>query len=128
MSRRVGRPAVPRDPNERVPLATRVRGSIYNKLIEAAAANDRPLGNEVELRLERSFDPILPDEDRQLMLRFVSTYRHGGQAAVIRLLLDLDNPDAAERELRRQSGLSTYFGLDPRNALKRGFQPPEPQQ
>ena len=117
MSRRVGRPAVQRAPDERVPLATRVRGSIYNQLIEAAARNDRPLGNEVELRLERSFDPFLPDEDRQLALMFLSTYRIGGLAAVARMLLELGEPDDEEREKRRRLALATLrrpmapFGL-----------------
>jgi hypothetical protein len=54
MPRRVGRPAVQRQPNERVPVATRLRGEIYNRLIEAATYNDRPIGNEIELRLEQA--------------------------------------------------------------------------
>jgi hypothetical protein len=54
MPRRVGRPAVQRAPNERVPIATRFRGDVYNRLIEEAGRNDRPLGNELELRTEMS--------------------------------------------------------------------------
>src|SRR5712691_11571011 len=75
MSRRVGRPAVQRDPNERVPIATRLRGSLYNELIEEAARNDRPLGNEVELRIETTFR----DEDT---FDQVMTLRYGPTLSV----------------------------------------------
>ncbi len=33
----------------------RLRGQVYNQLIEAASRHDRPLGNEVEMRIEESF-------------------------------------------------------------------------
>jgi hypothetical protein len=56
MPRPVGRPAKRRHPNERIPVATRLRGEIYNRLIDAANMHDRAVGNEIELRLERSFD------------------------------------------------------------------------
>lgn len=44
-----------REPGERVPIATRLRGEVYNQLIDAAEANDRPVASEIELRLEQSF-------------------------------------------------------------------------
>jgi hypothetical protein len=53
-----GRPRVERDPNERVPMSTRIRGELFNELSKTAAENDRPLGNEIEQRLEES----LPDD------------------------------------------------------------------
>jgi predicted DNA-binding ribbon-helix-helix protein len=46
---------VPRMPNEWVPISARIKGEVYNRLIDAAIHNDRSLGNEIELRLERSF-------------------------------------------------------------------------
>jgi hypothetical protein len=58
MSRRVGRPPVKRAPNERFPVSVRIRGEIFNRLVEAAELNNRPFGNEVELRLEQSFEPF----------------------------------------------------------------------
>lgn len=51
-----GRPRIERDPNERVPMSARVRGELFNRLSEAARVNNRPLANEVELRLEQSFE------------------------------------------------------------------------
>jgi len=52
---RGGRPTVEREAHERVPMSTRIRGSLFNRLTAEARSNDRPLGNEVELRLEQSF-------------------------------------------------------------------------
>lgn len=49
-----GRPRLERDPNERVPMSTRIRGELFNRLNEVAEQNDRPLGHEVEMRLEAS--------------------------------------------------------------------------
>jgi hypothetical protein len=120
-----GRPRVERDPDERVPMSLRIRGELFNRLSEMARANNRPLGLECEYRLERSFEhSVVPAEDRDLLLRFLATYRHGGYRAVVRLLLDLDEPDFKERELRRQLMVSTLINLDP-TGRKSGFVPVE---
>ena len=132
MSRRVGRPAVRREPNERVPVATRIKGALYNRLIDAAGANDRPLANEIELRLERTFDPILPEEDRALMMAFWGPpINMADWGAVLRLMLTtLDNPDAEEIARRcelafgAQQSIARAASTDPR-VEKSGFQPPE---
>lgn len=78
MSRRVGRPAVKRDPNERVPLATRVRGEIYNKLIEAAHENDRPLGSEIELLIESAWRLDEITGSLRLLLPVISAFDRAG--------------------------------------------------
>jgi hypothetical protein len=121
-----GRPRVERaDPDARTPVSIRLRGEIFNRINEAAKLNNRPLSLEIEHRLENSFNyAVVPAEDRDLMIRFVATYRHGGETAVLRLLLDLGEPDAEEREIRRLRFLGILQGLDPA-ALKSGLLAPE---
>ena len=110
MPKRVGRPAVPRAPNERVSLSTRIRGSVYNRLIEAAALNDRPLGTEFEIRLEQTFaaeDDIFTPEARRIAIRLLGHYVVNGPTGVVRLLMTLptsiqtpEEPDLSERVKR----------------------------
>src|SRR5262245_60557053 len=125
MPKRIGRPMVRRDPNERVPLATRIRGELYNKLIDAAVGHgDRSLGSEVEMRLEQSFHPVLPDEDRTLMIALGSLYRHGGPRSVLRAILTtIDNPDGDEIAMRWQALYDEFQHLNPYRPLKEGSQP-----
>lgn len=117
MPKRVGRPMVERSPNERVPLATRVRGSIYNKLIEAALANDRPLGNEVEMRLEASFappHPLVPKEHVATALLLLGRYLQGEPAVVSGLL---DEPGTDEEKFWRLHGMmSALLSWEAQNA------------
>lgn len=131
---RRGRPRVKRNPNERVPMSVRVRGGLFNQLNEAAQNNDWPLGREVEIRLERSFDPILPHEDRDLMMALHATYKHGGLAAALRLMVTtLGNPDADEIAQRWElafgalQSIARAASTDPK-IEKSGYRPPEPQQ
>jgi hypothetical protein len=103
MAERRGRPRVERDPNERIAMSTRVRGELFNKLSQAAQRNDRPLGNEVELRLEASFrDEQMLDEtfslafgERAGLARLVcdAIRRGGGSAAITELLKHVKVPD-----------------------------------
>ena len=110
-----GRPRVERDPDDRVPMSLRVAGDLFNRLDKMARINNRPLGLECEYRLQQSFEhSVVPAEDRDLMIRFVATYNHGGYPAVVRLLLDLDEPDYKEREARRQVILGSLLSLDPK--------------
>jgi TraY domain len=119
MPRRVGRSAVPRDPNERVPIATRLRGSVYNRLIDAAARNDRSLGNEFELRVEQSLaaeaDQLLSPELRGIALMLAGHYVMIGPTGVVRLLLALPDagkePDEAERRRRWQTMTDLLAGI-----------------
>lgn len=119
MPRRVGRSAVPRDPNERVPIATRLRGSVYNRLIDAAARNDRSLGNEFELRVEQSLaaeaDQLLSPELRGIALMLAGHYVMTGPTGVVRLLLALQDagkePDEAERRRRWQTMTDLLAGI-----------------
>jgi hypothetical protein len=99
MPKRIGRPTVRRDEDEKVPLSTRIRGKLYNQLIDAAIAHgDRSLGSEVEMRLEQSFNPILPDEHRNLMMTLGALYLSGGPAAVLSALLTtIGNPSPEEQ-------------------------------
>jgi len=102
MSRRVGRPAVERPPNERVPVGLRLRGSLYNRLIELASKNDRPLANEVEMLLERALNPPIPYEELREALTLLAIKRQGCMPFV-RYLITVDgNPDQKEQERRRR--------------------------
>jgi hypothetical protein len=93
---RQGRPRVERDPNERVPMSTRIRGELFNKLSEAAARHDRPLGHEVEQRLEASFaaesDHLFPIELRHMALMLIGHYTMSGAGGTAELLLRLADP------------------------------------
>ena len=102
-----------RDPSERVPLATRVRGDIYNRLIDAAVQHDRPLGNEIEMRLEQSFNPILPEAERQVMLLLGAAFRLGGPNAVIRTMYAMDDISPEDREMLRLGMRHTVDQLNP---------------
>ncbi len=69
MPNRIGRPMVLRNPDERVPLASKIKGELYNQLISAALSNKRQLATEVEIRLEASLGPVgTPQAERQRWL------------------------------------------------------------
>jgi hypothetical protein len=71
---------VKRDPNQRVPLATRIKGSIYNQLIESADDNDRPLGNEIELLIERAaLIERLSTKGLRALMPAISTFAAAGE-------------------------------------------------
>jgi hypothetical protein len=91
-----GRPRVERDPHDRQPMSLRISGELFNRLSEAARLNHRPLGNEAEIRLERSFDPIFPEEAHKLALRLYAIYTHGGEFELVRDLLKIGDPDQDE--------------------------------
>jgi hypothetical protein len=101
-----GRPRVARADDTRVPMSVRVRGEIFNKLSEAAANHDRPLGHEVEIRLEATFappSPVLPPELYNVALRLVAAYATRGERGVVRELMLIGDPDKNERFRRWQS-------------------------
>jgi hypothetical protein len=112
MAQQRGRPRVAREPNERVPMSTRIRGDLFNKLAKAATRNDRPLGNEVEIRLEASFrdedDAFFPEPLRHLARSLMGIYLVDGPAGVVRRLTGMRDPrtfelpDEAERKRRWQ--------------------------
>ena len=52
------RRAIPKGPGERVPVMSRTTRELRAKLEQAASVSGRSLAQEVELRLERSFDPV----------------------------------------------------------------------
>ena len=91
----MGRPRIQRDPNDRVPMSTRIRGEIFNKLGEAAESHKWPLGREVEQRLESSFapDPLLSPELRRVGLEMIAAHFDGGPASVVRRLMELAATD-----------------------------------
>lgn len=104
---------VEREPNERVPLATRIRGSIYNRLIKTAQAHDRTLGNEVEMRLEDSFappHPLVPKEHIATALLLLARYLQGAPEVVSGLLDEpgLTDEDRFLRFHAIRSRLSTW--------------------
>ena len=122
-----GRPRIEREPNERVPMSTRIRGELFNKLSEAAERHDRPLGHEIEQRLEASLaaeaEQIFPQQLRNMALKLIGHYTMMGSGAVVQLLMDLpdpqtfEEPDEIERWRRWQnmtSRLDTMLFLDPR--------------
>jgi hypothetical protein len=119
MERR-GRPRVERDPNERVPMSTRIRGDLFNRLSDAARQNNRTLGNEVEHRLAGSFEPVFPEEARKLALRLWAIYTHGGASALVRDLLHIDDPDQDEFN-RRWHGMFSVLQREHPFAQKSGF-------
>lgn len=75
-----GRPRIERDPNERVPMSTRIKGDVFNKLSAAADDHRWPLGHEVETRLERSFE-------RSDLLSEALDLAYGPEAAALVLIL-----------------------------------------
>src|SRR5207253_2188149 len=100
--------------NERVPMSIRIRGELFNKLSRAAELNDRPLGNECELRLERSFDrTVLPEQHREIMLLLGSAYLYGGPNQVVRTMYALGDVSPEEREVVRYGMLRTAEQLNP---------------
>jgi hypothetical protein len=99
MTRRVGRPAVQRPPDERVPISARIKGEVYNRIMDAACDNDRSLGNELELRLERSFDDPYKNQRRAMIWDRV--YESGGLSGLIRYLISVEgSPTEEERGVR----------------------------
>lgn len=48
-------------------MSVRIRGEVFNRLSEAAVLNNRPLGNEVEFRLERSLSEGTLEERLKLV-------------------------------------------------------------
>ena len=91
------------------------------QLEAAAEENQRSISAETIARLERSFDPILPDEDRGLMFALYGAYKHGGDGALLRQILLHLETDPAKRELRRKEMLSRLQGMDPDNVLESGI-------
>src|SRR4051812_18246025 len=91
--RRPGRPSKPEGEAKRSFFQTRIREGVRQRIEAAAAEKGRSLSEEIERRLEMSLDPVLPEEDRQLMIALGATYRAGGLSALIRLAVTtLDNP------------------------------------
>src|SRR4051794_32171408 len=56
--RKVPRRTIPKGPGQRVPVMTRTTRELRDQLEKAASTSGRSLAQEVELRLERSFDPV----------------------------------------------------------------------
>jgi hypothetical protein len=52
------RRTIPQGPGQRVPVMTRTTQELRDQLEKAASTSGRSLAQEVELRLERSFDPV----------------------------------------------------------------------
>jgi len=101
----LGRPRVAREPNERVPLSLRIRGALFNELSSRAAAHDRPLGNEIELILEKATasDEVLTPEQKWFALEAIAAFFAafgGGEGGIVRLLMRRDEPDDDERRWR----------------------------
>jgi hypothetical protein len=53
--KRVGRPPKSPDGLPSIPTSVRIRGEIRRRLIEAAEQGERPVSEEIERRIERSF-------------------------------------------------------------------------
>lgn len=75
-------------------MSVRIRGEVFNRLSQAATLNDRPLGSEVEWRLEQSF------EQRALSERVA--HMEMQLAEVLRLL---NGGAMSPNEWRRQMGI-----------------------
>src|SRR5690348_16594179 len=73
--KRPGRPSPEHPPGTRVSMSFRVRPELKEQMDRAAEKSGRSTAQEIEIRLERSFDPVLPDEGRALMLRLYATYQ-----------------------------------------------------
>ena len=89
-------------------MSTRIRGELFNRLDKAARDHDRPLGHEVELRLEQSFappHPLVPPEHLVPALLLLSHYLEGAPS-VVHWLLNQPGADE-ERWLRWQAMEST---------------------
>jgi hypothetical protein len=83
-ARKPGRPPRPEDAVERQMVGTRLSPSLYQKLVDAAAANGRSISAEMEKRVEQSFEssPTNPDSVLQdLGHRIVAAFEAGGQRA-----------------------------------------------
>src|SRR4051794_16631558 len=72
--KRPGRPARELEPGERVPMSFRVRPELKRRMDAAAAESGRSVAQEIELRLERSFE-------REALLLEVLELRYGSPLA-----------------------------------------------
>ena len=81
MPKRVGRPAKKRSDDERVPFAVRVRGEIYNQLIEAADKNDRPLASQAELMVEQALiiEKVMGKTGLRPMIEIMTSFVRSGE-------------------------------------------------
>ena len=68
-NKRTGRPIKPAEGEGQVSLGLRVEANLKRRVEAAAEENDRTLSQEVERRVDRSFDPRLLLDDAALQLR-----------------------------------------------------------